>query len=199
MLNYDFQTILTLIKQKDRKGPEVLYHRYGKPFLHFAMHRWNLQEDEAWAPVYKTLETIVLKVGNYAFNTQAEFDGFVFKVFVNFLKQQYRTSRQKQLSELQFVDFDKELELPGYIREELVNKALAEYYSDEMVDNPKLKALRSALDEIEPQDRDILLLRAQNYTYDEVAEFLQIENKQLKVRHHRAKKKLIALVQKKQI
>jgi RNA polymerase sigma-70 factor (ECF subfamily) len=43
-------------------------------------------------------------------------------------------------------------------------------------------------------DRELLLLKAQNYTYDEIASILSIENNQLKVKHHRAKQKLINLL-----
>jgi len=67
MINYDYRTILQFISENSPKGLELLYLRYGKPFYSFALERWKFSEDEATEIVYKTLETLVLKLPNYEF------------------------------------------------------------------------------------------------------------------------------------
>ena len=194
MNSYDYQTILNLLQQKDPKGLEVLYTRYGKPFYAYAVGKWGLSADEAWETVYKTLETLVQKLPGYEFRSQTAFDSFLFKVFINFLRQQYRSDRARQLPALVFVDLEKEFELAPYIREALTGKAFTDFYQSDSLESPEMQTLKNALDQMELGEKDILLLRAQNYSYDEIAQFLGIENNQLKVKHHRAKQKLIGII-----
>jgi RNA polymerase sigma factor (sigma-70 family) len=194
MISYDYQTILQLIGENSPKGLEMLYLRYGKPFYSFASERWKLTEDEAVEVVYKTLEMLVLKLPNYEFGTQAMFDGFLFKVFINFLRQKHRENRTKQLPQLEFFDLEQEFKLPHHVQEALTKQSFSNYYSSELPETPAIEALKNSLAKMEKIDRDILLLRAQNYSYDEIAEMLGVENNQLKVRHHRAKQKLINLL-----
>ena len=51
-------------------------------------------------------------------------------------------------------------------------------------------AMQKALQQINDLDRELLLLRMNNYSYDEIAEMLGIENNQLKVKFNRAKAKV---------
>ncbi|HPH30743.1 MAG TPA: sigma-70 family RNA polymerase sigma factor [Chitinophagaceae bacterium] len=194
MINYDYRTILQFISENSPKGLELLYLRYGKPFYSFALERWKFSEDEATEIVYKTLETLVLKLPNYEFGSQALFDGFLFKVFINFLKQKYRENRKRQLPQLEFFDLEQEFELPSNVQKALNRQSFSEYYYSDKLESPAMKILKTSLEQLEQMDRDILLLRAQNYSYEEIAGMLGIENKQLKVRHHRAKQKLINLL-----
>jgi RNA polymerase sigma factor (sigma-70 family) len=62
------------------------------------------------------------------------------------------------------------------------------------VETPILQAISQALDKLKPIERDLLMLKVQNYSYDEIAKLLSIENNQLKVKHHRAKNKLVKLL-----
>lgn len=194
MNNRDYQTILQFINDKAPEGLELLYEKYGRPFHKYALDRWNIGEEEAWEIVYKTLETLVLKLPKYEFENQVKFDGFLFKVFINFLRQQHREMRSKKLPQLEFFDLDKEFVVPSYVQEALTKRAFADYYDSEVLENPQLRLLKASLKQLTQGDRDLLLLRAQNYSYDEIATLLGIENKQLKVKYHRAKEKLINLL-----
>ena len=51
-------------------------------------------------------------------------------------------------------------------------------------------AMQKALQQISDLERELLLLRMNNYTYDEIAAMLGIENHQLKVKFNRAKAKV---------
>lgn len=195
----EFDQIIQLINRKNKTGLEALYNQYGEKFYWFAVKKWNLTEDQAWDVVYQTLDTLVLKLDKYDFESQSHFENFLFKVFTNFLRQFYRKSKT-QVEEVS-VDF---LESVGQEGNVLVNgsselmeeDAVFSDNEDEetVLENPKLNALKIALKQMNSTDRDILLLRAQNYSYDEIASLLSIENNQLKVRHHRAKTKLLQII-----
>jgi RNA polymerase sigma factor (sigma-70 family) len=190
----NYQDILRLISDKDPKGLEELYQAYGSRFYAYAFQRWNLTEDEAWEVVYKTLETLVLKLSNYQFQSKALFEGFLFKVLLNFLRQYFRSKRSSHEAEIDFVDLNNEEQVPYQVSKQISKAAFSDYYKTESVENPALLILNEALNKLDPMDKDILLLRAQNYSYDEIAGLLSIDNKQLKVTHHRAKQKLLNMI-----
>lgn len=198
-----FQEIINLIDEKNPKGWENLFLQYGQKFYGFAIVNWKFSEDEAWDIIHQTLETIILKIGEYEIKSQAHFDNLLFKIFTNFLRQYYR--KKKRIEEdFQLIPL-KEMELSISDSEDEFNLTEAtilfdkeffkEYYESEETDNPKLKELEFALDKLDPLEKDLLLLKANGFTYDQIAEMLQIENNQLKVKHHRAKQKLIKLLQ----
>ncbi len=188
----DYQTIIALIGNKDPRGLEVLYNAYGSRFYAYCIDRWKLTEDEAWEVIYQTLQTLVLKMDNYHFETKGLFEGFLFKVLLNFIRQSFRSKRSKSIQELAFVDLHNEEEIPVFVSKQVNKLAYADYYSSEVIESPDLLALSKALLKLEETDKDILLLRAQNFSYKEIAELLGIDNNQLKVKHHRAKQKLVS-------
>jgi len=194
MEKYDYRTILECIQAKEPMGLELLYERYGRPFHRFALDKWKLDEEDAWEIVYKTLETMVLKLPGYEFESQAKFDGFLFTVFTNFLRQRLRAMRSKQLPQLVFFDLQEEFVLPANVREALTKQAFSDYYASENNDSSRMQEFKACLESLPQPDRDLLLLRAQNYSYDEIAALLGMENSQLKVKYHRAKEKLIKLL-----
>ncbi len=190
----EYRNIIELIDKKDPKGLEELYNAYGSKFYAYSIQRWYLTEDEAWEVVYKTLETLVLKLSNYRFESKARFEGFLYKVLVNFLRQHFRTKRSRNENKIEFLDLNSENEVPLYISKHINKNAFTDYYKTELVESNDLLILNDALNQLEELDKDILLLRAQNYSYDEIADLLKIDNNQLKVKHHRAKQKLIDII-----
>jgi RNA polymerase sigma factor (sigma-70 family) len=197
--------ILDLLSRKDKSGLEALYACYGKKFYGYAIKKWLLDEDDAWDVVYQTLDTLVLKLSDYQFESQAHFDNLIFKIFVNFLRQFFRKNRKHQYSLVYVDDLENSSGEEGNneseesIEIQLDRQAFDEFYSLEKFENPKLLLLKEILKDMDPTDRDILLLRAQNYSYDEISRMLKIENKQLKVKHHRLKKKLTEIVNNKNL
>jgi RNA polymerase sigma factor (sigma-70 family) len=199
----DFKEIIELIDAKDKKGWEALYMVYGKKFYGFAVDKWLFTEDEAWDVVYQTLEAIVLKIGEYEIENQAHFDNLVYKIFINFLRQSYR-KKKSRLEQIQFVPLV-ELDLYEGMQEDeekvsnspipFDNAFFNENSEGDNIESPKLSLLSAALNQLEPLERDLLLLKANDYTYDEIATMLKIKNNQLKVKHHRAKRKLLKILQ----
>lgn len=197
----DYKQILELIKVKDPKGYEALYLLYANKFFGYAVNKWLFSEDDAMNVVYQTLETLVLKISNYEFESKAHFENFIYKVFTNFLRQQFRQNRKKQqeisFASLPEIEFDSQGESHNLSKIEsyFSVEAFDEYYQTEASDNPKLTLIESALEKLEKSDKEILLLRAQNFSYDEIAQMLGIENNQLKVKHHRAKSRLLKILE----
>jgi len=195
-----YQYILDLINNKDPNGLKELFDSFGKKFYGYAVSKWNFSKDEAWDVVYKTLETLVLKLPNYEFKSEAHFKNFLYKVFVNFLRQQFRSQRNKQI-EIEHLDFnsdvseDKDGNASDNLHFKIDKQTYNDYYRAEIIESPKLVALNIALEKLQTEEKDILLLRAQGFSYEEVAGLLSIDNKQLKVKHLRAKNKLIKLLE----
>jgi RNA polymerase sigma factor (sigma-70 family) len=200
----NYLEIISLIDQKDRKGWEHLYLTYGKKFYGFAVGNWGFDDDEAWDLVYQTLQTIILKIGEYQIQSQLHFDNLLFKIFTNFLRQQYRKNKTfakefkvLSFSEMEMIgngDSDDELDVTE-LKNPFTEEFFENYLEGEESENPKLKELQKALLQLEPLEKDLLLLKANDFTYEQIAQMLKIENNQLKVRHHRAKKKLIKFLQ----
>lgn len=190
----DYRDIIELIIRKDPLGLKVLYEAYGKKFYAHAVSRWKLSEDQAWDVVYKTLEALVLKLPAYQFESKAHFDNFLYKVLTNFLRQLFRQLRSQEKDAIEFINIaqPEDGEQTGY--GSIDQAAFQGYFEAEIFEHPMLQLLTECLEKLNPLDKDLLLLRAQNYTYDEIAELLKIENKQLKVRYLRAKQKLIAMM-----
>lgn len=197
----DYKQILELIKSKDQKGYEALYLLYADKFFGYAVKKWLFSEDDSMNVVYQTLETLVLKISDYEFESKDHFDNFIFKVFTNFLRQQFRQNRKKHqevsFTSLSEVELDNQEEPLDFSKTEssFSSDVFNEYYQTDTSDNPKLILLQKALEQLEKSDKEILLLRAQNFSYDEIAAMLKIENKQLKVKHHRAKARLLKLIE----
>ncbi|MDO3641498.1 RNA polymerase sigma factor [Mucilaginibacter sp. L3T2-6] len=186
-----YTEILDLLKSQQQNGLEQLYENYGKKFYSYCIRQWSLAEDDAWEIIYKTLETLVLKLSNYDFESQAHFNNFLYKVLINFIRQHFRARRNQEDHELMLLDFQDDEDSAAIVTKLLNEQAFKDYYALEIVDNPAILALKEALNKMDEQEKDILLLRAQNYSYEEIAKLLAIENNQLKVKHHRAKKKLV--------
>lgn len=196
--------LIALIDAKDRRGWENLYLQYGRKFYGFAVSKWSFNEDDAWNIVYQTLETIILKISDYKIESQAHFDNLVFKIFTNFLRQEYRRlkKQEKEYQVLSYGEMDTAMneEIKDEIKKEnwqipFDEDFFKEYFETEETQNPKILDLEKALEMISPFEKDLLLLKANNFSYDEIAQMLQVENNQLKVKHHRAKNKLIKLLQ----
>jgi len=196
-----FTEIIKLIDEKKPKGWENLFLQYGQKFFGYAVINWKFNEDEAWDIVYQTLETVILKINEYEIESQTHFDNLVFKIFTNYLRQYYRKKR-KIMMDFQLVSL-REVEYSSPDEETITNEAtlpfneefFKEYYENEETENSKLRELENALNMLDTIEKDLLLLKANGFSYDQIAEMLKIENNQLKVRHFRAKQKLIKYLQ----
>src|SRR5258708_6647451 len=85
------------IRKKDKNAVTLLYNRYGKKLYGFAVSKWNLTEDEAWEIVYQTLYKIMDVADRYKFEEENNFIGFIYKVFVNNLRNYYNKNKKTKI------------------------------------------------------------------------------------------------------
>lgn len=190
-----YTDILSKIAERNSSGIEALYRQYSKQFLGYVRTQWKFDEDAAWDVIYQTLEALVLKLPSYTFNSQVEFDRLVFKFFLNFVRQYYRKHQSKR--EIQWVSLNDSQGSNDFEFDEKDNdifiETVHEFCDSDEVMNPNLEKLEQCLEQLNTIDRELLLLRTRDYSYEQIAKMLKIENNQLNVKYLRAKQKLIKL------
>lgn len=154
----------------------VLYNRYGKKLYSYAIRTWNVNEDEAWDLIYKTLYKVIDSYTNYQFETESKFASFVFKIFINYLRNHYRDNKIAKTFEFSSMD-----------DVDVSSKTPAE---TETITNVKLLALNEVLDKMEDWERMLLLMRSEGRAYSEIAQYIDKPENQLKVYYQRLKEQL---------
>jgi len=164
-----------LIRAKKRKSADVFYNRYGKKLLGYAIKNWQLDEDIAWDLIYKTFYSIIDNIDKYSFDSEAKFGAFVYRSFLNYLRNHHRDNKKKQIPTNSNHDLDT---IPNP--------------EDESEENTteQMQQLKAELAKLEDWQRVLLLLRAQKMPYSEIAKYVNKPQEQLKVYHARLKQKL---------
>lgn len=161
----------SLVRRKDPSAIKVLYEQFGKKLAGFAVHKWKVSEDDAWDLVYKTLYRVLEKSGDYSFESEQKFSGFVFTVFINYLRNYFRDHKQQ----------------PRFADELNENISVAETSAEI---SPSVRLLNEELDKLEDWERILLLMRSQDVPYSEIARLTGKPEDNLKVYYGRLKKKL---------
>lgn len=169
--------ILSEIKNKNSDSITLLYNHYGKKLYGYGVTKWNLSEDEAWELIYKTLYKVIKVADAYTFENEDKFAGFVFKIFINYLRNHYRDNKDKhpetiELNESysnQFTGKDEKEDSPAKV-------------------SPQMDCLQKVLQSLEDWQRILLLMRAQDYAYEAIATYVNKPGDQLKVYYMRLKK-----------
>jgi RNA polymerase sigma-70 factor (ECF subfamily) len=166
-----------IIGRKGKEGISLLYERYGKRLYSYAVFNWKLTEDESWDIVYKTLYKVIETSPRYEFESEKKFGSFVFKVFVNYLRQYYRdTKRTKEYLEVTSIE------------ETFLPPGTLESKEDPKESNSeKMNLLKQELEQLEDWERMLLLLRSQDMPYSEIAKYVDKPAEQLKVYYQRLK------------
>jgi RNA polymerase sigma-70 factor (ECF subfamily) len=151
-----------------------VYNRYGKKLYSYAICTWKVEEDDAWDLIYKTLEKVVESYTNYTFETEGKFASFIFRVFINNLRNHYRANKRLPVN-TSLNDHDG-AEMPLQEKEHSVN--------------PKLKALNDELEKMEDWQRMLLLMRSEGWSYADIAKYVDKPENQLKVYYQRLKEQL---------
>lgn len=169
-----------ILKKKEKKSIEILYLRYGRKLNNYAIKTWKLDEDTATDLVYQTLFKTVDRIGKYHFVSEEKFASFVFTLFMNFLKNNHRDKEKRK--EFLDVTYNDDLENLGIFDK---NESKEEKNS-----NFKMTLLQQELEKLDDWERMLLLLRAQDMPYSEIAKYVAKPEEQLKVYHQRLKSKL---------
>jgi len=165
------------LKELDKNSfVTVVYNRYGKKLYSYAIKSWSLNEDTAWDLIYKTIYKVVDSYINYTFKSEEKFASFIFKIFINYLRNHYRDN--KAVKAFEFTAMDD------------VNLSAKEVTSVSENSNKKLIALNEALDEMQDWERMLLLMRSEGRAYSEIATYIDKPENQLKVYYQRLKEQV---------
>ena len=164
------------IKSKNQNAVAELYNRYGKKLYGYGISKWNLSEDDSWDMVYKTLFRVIEVIDRYTFETEQKFAGFIFKTFINYLRNHYRDNKGKHLE-------------TSELNESFTGAVSEKNETEEDKESSKpMKCLQKILQTFEDWQRVVLLMRAQDYAYEEIANYVNKPAEQLKVYYMRLKK-----------
>jgi RNA polymerase sigma factor (sigma-70 family) len=186
-----YTDILPLILVDKNKGLEAIYQQYGRKWYNYAIKSWKMSEDDTWDVIYNTFNDVLLNINNYQIESQAHFDNILFKIFIINLNKSYNKQKLKE-EKINFISLDDLEEKDNEESFEIEDSTFEDFFKED-TESKNLIRLQKALSQLENLDRDLLLLKVQNFTYDEIAKLLNIENSHLKVSLFRAKQKLIKL------
>lgn len=161
--------------QVDEKHLEQLYTSYGKKLFRFGHKQWKIPKDACWSLVYSCLYKVEEQFRALSFETEKQRNAYVFKVFVNKMKNHLRDEKLKMRGN-QEVGLEEDKLSSG-------NETMAE-------ERIEVRVLNSILDELEDWQRILMLMRAQEYSYSEIAKYTGKSEKNLKVYYGRLKKKV---------
>jgi RNA polymerase sigma factor (sigma-70 family) len=154
-----------------------IYNRYGKKLYSYAIRTWKVSEDDAWNLIYKTLYKVIETHQQYTFENEDKFASFVFRVFINLLRNHYRDKKNQGV----------EVEATDLNTARFENGTSA---ATEVAPSKQLTALSAALDEMEDWQRMLLLMRSEGMSYQEIAQYIDKPENQLKVYYQRLKEQL---------
>ena len=165
------------LKELDKSSfVTVVYNRYGKKLYSYAIKNWNLNEDAAWDLIYKTIYKVVDSYNNYTFENEEKFASFIFKIFINYLRNHYRDNKAAKMVEFAAMDD--------------VDVSTKEVTGVSENSNEKLIALNEALEEMQDWERMLLLMRSEGRPYSEIAIYIDKPENQLKVYYQRLKEQI---------
>ena len=167
------QPTYQILKKNPKKGLEIMYQSYGTKLCAYALKNWNLSEDEAWELIYKTMFKIEQNIKQYEFDNETKFAAFIYKTFINFLRNYYRDNKKKILE-----------------TERIENIYQIEDTENNTSETKQVKQLNMVLEQLDEWQRILLLLRAQGMPYSEIALYIDKPEKQLKVYYQRLKAKI---------
>lgn len=173
------------IRKKDKKAITTLYNQYGKKLYGYAVSKWNVSEDDAWELVYKTLYKIIEVIDKYTFENESKFNGFIYQIFINNLRNNYNEKKNKYIETIALEEKHGQYLLE---KEETTEETVS--------NNPYMNCLKKTLEQFEDWKRVLLLMRAQNFSYEEISKYVNKPSEQLKVYYLRAKQILTDKVNK---
>lgn len=155
-----------------------LQKSYSKQLIAYASHQWKLSQDDAWELVYQTFIGLSIKA-DLVLNDEQHLKNYLFRAFINRLKNLNRVQSSERVLEY---------------RSDLSTVKVSTEVKEKM--SPHAIALENALDKMEDWQRILLLLRAQDMPYKEIAVYVQKPKNQLKVYYRRLLERLEITIEK---
>lgn len=194
-----YKNIISLFQEDLNKGLAALFEGYGQKLYGFAVTHFHIDEDESYDVLYKTMDTVGKVITRYEFTSESHFGNWLFKIHKNNILQLLRSKKRRE-KDFQIVSFnvweveakeldDENLDLENF-KQVIEQISTVDPYESSSKNNKLFFAMQKALEQLSDVERELLLLRMNNYSYDEIATMLSIENNQLKVKFNRAKAKV---------
>lgn len=161
-----------IISRDREKGIELLFKSYSEPLSQYAKRHWQVEEDLIWDIVYKSIYKLVDVLPEKEFEHEAQLKSYLFRTFINYLKNALRDQNTKQ---------------QGLTQVGLTGQEEKKADQEEESSNPQLVQLNQILDELEDWKRILLLLRSQGVNYAEISKLVNKPEKNLKVYYGRLK------------
>lgn len=189
-----------LLQDKATNAVELLYNRYGRKLYSYGITKWNLDEDESWELVYQTLYKVVDSAGRYSFESEQKFGSFIFKIFINYLRNHYRDNKKQKenfeqvsFNETEYDDYDTPGGVGREVKERLADASMreAEREGEPEPESEGMTLLKDELEKMEDWQRMLLLMRSQNIPYEEISRHVGKPETQLKVYYQRLKERLM--------
>jgi RNA polymerase sigma factor (sigma-70 family) len=168
-------TIKEILNNRNQ-GLKWLYEKFGRKLLGYSISVYKIEEDAGWDLVYKTLYRILDVVNDYEFENEQKLGSFIFKVFINYLKNHIRDEKTRTQG-AQFISLEES-------RTDFSAKG------EKQSLNPHMSSLKEELDKLEDWQRILLLMRSQDMSYAEIAKYVDKPETQLKVYYQRLKNAL---------
>ena len=105
----DMFDINSILKNKNKETVALLYQRYGKKLYGYAITKWKFSEDDSWELVYKTLYKAMNVSDRYSFKDEGKFIGFLFKIFINYLRNHYNYTKAKGIATTELLESHEKL------------------------------------------------------------------------------------------
>jgi RNA polymerase sigma factor (sigma-70 family) len=175
------EKIRKILSSKDQ-GVKWLYENYGRKLLGYSMNVYKIAEDSGWDLVYKTIYKVQEVHLQYEFENEQKFASFIFRIFINYLKNHVRDENTKTQGAV-FIPLDE------------TRKNFVANNSTVASTNPQMAMLREELEKLEDWQRILLLMRSQEVPYSEIARYVNKPEEQLKVYYSRLKNALTLKMQ----
>ena len=181
-MSSDMETYRLLKADRDG-GIKLLFEQYSKKLLGYAVHNWKTEQDVAWDLIYKTIYKTADVIHEYEFESESKFASFMFKMFINYLRNHFR---------------DSQTALQGMRKVELSDNIINNHKESTKTQKqtPALKILQQELEKLDDWQRILLLMRSQNMSYAEISKYVDRPEDQLKVYYGRLKMQLMEKINK---
>src|ERR1700722_19737214 len=160
----------TEIKSDKEKSIAALYEQYANKLLTYATRTWGLEKDTAWDLIYKTIYKAAEVENNYEFEGEQKFASFIFKIFINLIRDHLRQVKTQPKA----ID-------NAELNDHIINNQQADSGTKPTNASPALKLLQAELNKLEDWQRILMLLRSQDMPYSEISKYVNKPEKHLKV------------------
>ncbi|MFL5766185.1 MAG: RNA polymerase sigma factor [Bacteroidia bacterium] len=174
---FDMQDVNIILRKKNKETVALLYERFGKKLYGYGISKWKLSEDDAWDLIYKTLYRVMDVADRYTFEDEGKLSSFIFTTFINYLRNHYRDTKAKGLVTTELLESHEKM---SGDRREMDEEAEST--------SPLMRCLQKALAVLDDWQRVLMLMRAQDYAYEEISKYVSRPGDQLKTYYMRLKK-----------